>query len=114
QHAVIYFAIPALGWHTHRVEATLPRDLQAARFGTIRDHHGDGSLDRARGDVVRDGLEVRSTAGQQDAQPLHRYSTRGRPRLCGATTPMRTGFSPNLRSSSATVHPSSGRKVSGV
>src|SRR5262245_51984259 len=102
QPLVVYFAVESLGWHADRVKASLPGDIESARFGAIRDHHRDLGAKPARGDVIGDRFEIGSAAREQNPQPTHRYSTRGRLGLRGTTLPMtKCGSSKRRRSVSA-------------
>src|SRR5438046_2689502 len=88
QALVVYFAVEPLGRQADRVQPALPADLESARFRTIRDHHSDIGVEPARGDVMGDRFEIGSASGEQNPQPPHRYSTRGRLGLRGTTAPM--------------------------
>ena len=68
QQAIVDFAIEALGRNGDGVQAALAGDLQAARFRAIGNHHRDLGVDRPGGDVVGDGFEIRSAAGEQNAR----------------------------------------------
>src|ERR1019366_3520188 len=101
QHAVGYLAIQTFGWQAHGAQPARERRFEAARLRAVGDHHRNLGVQLVLGDVIGDGLEVRSAPGNQDAQALHRYSTRGRPRFRVTTLPMRNGVSPSLLSTAS-------------
>ena len=99
KHAVIDFTVEALGGNANRVQAALAGHFQAARLGAIAEDHGNRRVQFAGGDAIGDGFEIRAAAGDQNAEALHRYSTRGPPRFCATTSPARNGDSPSFASS---------------
>src|ERR1019366_1135811 len=109
KHAVVDFAVEAFGGNANGVQAALAGRFQAARLGAIGDDHGNRRVDFAIGDVIGDGLEIRAAAGDQNAEAVHLYSTRGWLRLCATTSPARNEGSPSLASSvSARAAPRAG------
>src|ERR1019366_8136428 len=80
-------------------QVSLLCDLQSTRFGTVGDHDSDFRGDRASGHAIGDGFEVGAAPRKENAQTLHRYTTRGPRRFCGTTWPAaKYGWS-SLRSS---------------
>ncbi len=58
----------------------MPRSSAAARpgsVGAIRNDDGDLGVETVFGDGVGDGQEIRASAGEEDAEALHLYMTRG-------------------------------------
>jgi hypothetical protein len=70
QHAVINFAVQALGGNADGMETALTRHFQTARFRAIGNHDGDFRIQAAGGDVVRDGFEVGAASGKQNSKSL--------------------------------------------
>src|ERR1035441_9722738 len=96
EHAVVHLAIQTFGWQADRGQPSRERRFQPARLRPVRDDHRNLHAEhaqRAARHARRNRLEVRAAPRDQDAQPLHRYSTRGLPRCTATTLPMRNGVS---------------------
>src|ERR1019366_4812802 len=82
-------------------QVSLLCDLQSTRFGTVGDHDSDFRGERSGGHAIGDGFEVGAAPRKENAQTLHRYTTRGPRRFCVTTWPATKYGSPSLRSISS-------------
>src|SRR6185503_20169515 len=87
QQSVIDFAIQAFRGDRDGIEPPVARDGKPAGFRPVADHHRYLRVEASGSRLIGYGFEVGSAAGEQNAQPLHRYSTRGPPRLAVMTRP---------------------------
>src|SRR5437899_8561357 len=67
------FARLALRWNANRMQAALFGNLQPASFGTVGDDDGDFALGNSASSYrLRDGLKIRPTPAEQNADFLFR------------------------------------------
>jgi len=67
-HAVVDFAIQALGRNQDRIQPALAGGFEAARVQAVRDHGRDLGVDTAGLDAGGDGLEMRAAPREQDPE----------------------------------------------
>ena len=97
QPGIVNLAVQTFGRKQDGREAAAPRRFETGRIRAVADHDGDLGLQFTARDTIGDGFEIGPAPGDENAQAGHRYSTRGAPRLRATTSPMRNGFSLNLR-----------------
>src|SRR6185437_7474312 len=98
---VVDFAVEPAGRQANGRKAAFACAGEAGGVGAVGDDDGDLSIERAGLNPISDSFEVGAAARDQNAKTLHRYSTRGRDRLCATTAPMRKGDSPIDRSAAS-------------
>ena len=98
QHAVVDLAVEAFRRDADRIQPALAARSRARGLpARLEITTAISASSRPVGDVVGDRFEIGPAAGEQNPEPLHRYSTRGRPRRAATTSPIRNDGSRILR-----------------